>query len=315
MTTNQIEKVGNNTDRVSKTKPKVSEIISDIKNGATANFIIKKHQISFKQMKMLIIHCHKKGILKKADLVENFFPIKAHNNSDNIPSEEQPKKIKKPKHPINSIGEAKTTAKNISESESQENSVDLSDIVQLIKRKIKNEKILLGKFTLSAQNICAICLIIFFFFPWMNIGGLIKFSGYEIPDAVKTLGQFAASFGETTKMNPKVHLFYLLYLIPIFSVITIILNIKGREPKYAGLVAAAVPIVSLIYFVYEIGSEILDGLAIGAYLTLFTAFGMIYATVGDQIINKIRDLKKKNVLGPELSASHAKKESLDVTSG
>ena len=90
---------------------------------------------------------------------------------------------------------------------------------------------------------------------------------------------------------------------------------KGREAKYAGLVAAAVPIVSLIYFVYEIGSEILYGLAIGAYLTLFTAIGMIYVTFGDQIINKIRDQKKKKVVGPELSTSHAKNESLDVTNG
>ena len=56
----------------SKKKPKVSEIYMDIKNGVAAREILEKHQISLQQLKMIMMHCYKKGMLKKEDLVRNF---------------------------------------------------------------------------------------------------------------------------------------------------------------------------------------------------------------------------------------------------
>ena len=70
--------------------------------------------------------------------------------------------------------------------------------------------------------------------------------------------------------------------------------------------AAAVPIVSFIYLIFNMGSDIFKALAIGAYLTLFAAVGMIYVTVGDQIINKIRGQKKHKIADQDLATTHAK---------
>ena len=79
--------------------------------------------------------------------------------------------------------------------------------------------------------------------------------------------------------------------------------------------AAAVPIVSIIYLFFDVGPDIFKALAIGAYLTLFAAAGMIYVSVGDQIINKIRGQKKHEIAVQDPATTHAKgKEVLDVKS-
>ena len=132
----------------------------------------------------------------------------------------------------------------------------------------------------KAENICALGLIIFFFFPWISIGGFISFAGYEIPDIAKGLGQFAALGSRTGKVDPQIYLYYLLYLIPIFSVLTIIFGMTDKTTKITGLIAGTTPIAALIYALSQIGSDTFEGMAIGAWLTLLTAIAMLLAVAG-----------------------------------
>jgi hypothetical protein len=136
------------------------------------------------------------------------------------------------------------------------------------------------KFMSKAENLCAVGLIVFFFFPWISIGGFISIAGYEIPDIAKGLGQLAAMGSKTGKVDPQVYLYYLIYLIPIFSVLTIILGIADKSTKATGLIAGAVPIAALIYALSQTGSDTFEGMAIGAWLTLLTAIAMLLAVVG-----------------------------------
>jgi len=59
------------------------------------------------------------------------------------------------------------------------------------------------KFMSKAENLCAVGLIVFFFFPWISIGGFISFAGYEISDIAKGLGQFAAMVTELERLTHK----------------------------------------------------------------------------------------------------------------
>jgi hypothetical protein len=67
------------------------------------------------------------------------------------------------------------------------------------------------KFISKAENLCAIGLVVFFFFPWINVGGFISVAGYEIPDVAKGLAQLAAMGSETGKVDIQVYLYYLIY--------------------------------------------------------------------------------------------------------
>jgi len=116
--------------------------------------------------------------------------------------------------------------------------------------------------------------------PWVNIGGFINIAGYQIPDIIKGLGQFAAMGSKTQRVDPQVYLFYLIYLIPIFSIITIILGITGKNTKVIGFITGLIPIVAMIYALTQAGTNVFAGMAIGAYLTLLGAIAMILAVFG-----------------------------------
>lgn len=153
-----------------------------------------------------------------------------------------------------------------------------------------------AKFISKLENICAIGLIIFFFLPWINIAGFISVSGYELPDVVKGFGQLAALGSKTGKSGLQSYFFYLVYLIPIFSALTIYYGVTDEDKKVTGLIAdivpfselfkvtgliaAIVPISLLFYALIKMGTDVFDGMAIGAWLTLATAIAMLLSVYG-----------------------------------
>lgn len=144
------------------------------------------------------------------------------------------------------------------------------------------------KFMSKAENLCAVGLIVFFFFPWVSaMGGLISYAGYEIPDIVKEMAYLAAMASGAEKPDYLVYLSYLIYLMPIFSVLTIIFGVTGKSTKVTGFIAGLVPIAVFVsVFGYTLTQTQTDldtlfaGMAIGAWLTLFVAVAMLLAVVG-----------------------------------
>lgn len=266
-TINKMERTVEAFENPPKKKPKAYEIFMDIKNGNKAQEIIKKHQISLQQLKMIIMHCYKKGMLTKADLAKNFINKPTTKNFNNCSTNRKDK-----------TNQPRTYIK---EDNAEENSIDIGNLINLIINKVRNEKIIGGLFALTAQNICALCLIIFFFFPWISFGGLITVSGYKLPAAIKSLGEMAQILETADSISPKVYFSYLLYLIPICGAATIFLNAKGKDSRAVGLVGASIPIIMLIYMFVEIGADTLNGIASGVYLTLLASAGLIFVTVYD----------------------------------
>ena len=141
------------------------------------------------------------------------------------------------------------------------------------------------KFFSKVENYCAIGLLVFFFLPWLKIGDRLSISlkGYEIPDIAehigKGIGQFKGLLGGSGNTDPRVFWYYLIYLIPVFSVITIILGVMGKNVKATGFLAAAVPIGWFIYALIKMGTDLFKIMTFGAYLTLLCAIIMILAVV------------------------------------
>ena len=72
--------------------------------------------------------------------------------------------------------------KKMKERERKEN---LTELQERIRNTIREEETTNGPATLkhfisNNTNICALGLIIFFFLPWINIGGIMSYSGYQI---------------------------------------------------------------------------------------------------------------------------------------
>jgi hypothetical protein len=100
-------------------------------------------------------------------------------------------------------------------------------------------------------NLCAAGLGVCFFLPWAQIFGA-NLSGFDLQ-----------------KMGGGQRL---LWLIPIFCVITIFAGIAERGQQIAGQLAGALPFCVGIYWYTKFGSDLFHILSYGAFLSL--AFGL-----------------------------------------
>lgn len=114
----------------------------------------------------------------------------------------------------------------------------------------ENQNVSLGRTQLV--NLCALCLGVSFFLPWVNIlGGTV--SGFDLQ-----------KLGDQQR---------LLWLIPIFCAITIFAGMTKRSQKIAGQLTGALPFAVGAYWYYKLGSDMFHILTFGAYLSL--AFGAV----------------------------------------
>lgn len=99
----------------------------------------------------------------------------------------------------------------------------------------------------------------FFSMPWAQIHS-IGGSGFDL----------ARSFAQA---SPRA---YLLYAIPLACLTQIVLLARGVPSRLPGLVTGLLPFLFLIYGVHQLGSDLFRFLAVGAYLALFIATGLVY---------------------------------------
>jgi|ETNmetMinimDraft_13_1059891.scaffolds.fasta_scaffold53167_1 hypothetical protein len=140
----------------------------------------------------------------------------------------------------------------------------------------------------KSENIFAIVMLIAFFLPWVNIGGFITVAGYNIPNVLEGLGTFANALNKSGSKTEIPFYFYLVYLVPLLTIGIIILDLKGIETKRVSILAGALPILTLVYFLVKNGFEIYQVMGIGAYITVIASIGLILGALN--VIN----FEKKN---------------------
>ncbi len=96
-------------------------------------------------------------------------------------------------------------------------------------------------------NLCALGLGVSFFLPWAHVlwGNI---SGFELQKA-----------GDEQR---------LLWLIPIFCAITIFAGVTKYSQDVAARLTGLLPFCVLVYWYQKLGSDLLNALMIGAYLSL-----------------------------------------------
>ena len=116
----------------------------------------------------------------------------------------------------------------------------------------ENQTVNLGR--TQIVNLCALGLGISFFLPWANIFGA-NISGFELQKAGG--GQL------------------LLWLIPIFSAITIIAGMTKRSQQIAGQLSGVLPFAVGVFWYIKLGQDMFQVLAFGAYLSLACGLALL----------------------------------------
>lgn len=118
----------------------------------------------------------------------------------------------------------------------------------------------------KVENICAAVLLAAFFMPWAEVSFFfsISISGYN-------LGKVLGSYGN------------LVWGIPIGSILILMMNSGYNDAdslvRFIGFVTGALPIVAFLYAFADLGSTLIEYLAIGAWATLIAGTIMIFAVL------------------------------------
>ena len=149
-------------------------------------------------------------------------------------------------------------------------SADDLDLSQSYKNGFKNIEV-----------IGSVGLLISFFLPWVSIGGLMTFNGYQIPNAVSALlrmGQaLVSAFGQSgTKDALSIDTWYLqlVYVSPLLAVFTLVLAFLKKNTLWVGLSSGGVFLTLLVLGAaksYPIDAKVFDALSIGFYLSVLSA--------------------------------------------
>jgi len=131
----------------------------------------------------------------------------------------------------------------------------------------------------------ALVLLSAFFMPWVEVGGLFFYSAFVIPDALFGLARFfEVSSGHKSGIVIMAYASYLLYLIPLFSILIVVKSINGSSLRAVSFSAGLIPFIALFYSILEFGN-IFANLSAGFYLTVFASVSLI-VTVYNKKCNK-----------------------------
>ena len=103
-------------------------------------------------------------------------------------------------------------------------------------------------------NLCALGLGVSFFLPWAQFWGA-NLSGFDLQ-----------------KMGDEQRL---LWLIPVFCVVTILASIIKRSQTVVGEIAGILPFLAGAYWYYKLRSDLFHILTYGAYLSLICGAALI----------------------------------------
>ncbi len=115
-------------------------------------------------------------------------------------------------------------------------------------------------------------LIIAFILPWISLGP-INVSGLSIPGAMQDLAQL-------TDNSPFILHYYLLFLIPLFSVVGIWLryNKKESKAKIFTLIPAGIFMVFFIGALIKFGLDVFNAISFGSLASLFISIAILVIT-------------------------------------
>ena len=124
----------------------------------------------------------------------------------------------------------------------------------------------------------ALGLFISFFLPWIAFGP-ISANGFSIPGAIKDLSTMVSAVDETTDVSG-IWIYFLLYLIPIFSAVTIWMKYKNKSSLISSTIASGTLLFFFILTLIRTGSDFFNVISFGLILSVLLSIGLIVETYG-----------------------------------
>ena len=131
-------------------------------------------------------------------------------------------------------------------------------------------------------------LVLFFFLPWVSLGGLINLTGYQVGDMMRQASSARPTLyhinnsplQNAMRENSQTIGAVIIYLIPIVAAICAIIDLTNakKRPILLYVLAGALPFVALFFALSDSGTDLFRVLSIGAWLTLIAAIGSIVGT-------------------------------------
>lgn len=126
----------------------------------------------------------------------------------------------------------------------------------------------------------ATALFLFFFFPWLSIGGFITISGAQLPEIGRGFAQVTSAFSPNTAPSSEALLLNLVYLVPLLSIATIVMAVTGRDIKVIAQVTGGVTLAVFTVLILRTGLDLFKWLGLGAYLSILGGLGIILVARG-----------------------------------
>jgi hypothetical protein len=117
----------------------------------------------------------------------------------------------------------------------------------------------------------SLVVLLTFFLPWVS-WGFISFKGYQIPNMISNYGDLGdlLSVSNFERNNNEIVLAYSIYLIPILTVSSILINLKGKKPSTVLNYLAVYVVFASIYSATIYKSTLLKTADIGIYVIVIS---------------------------------------------
>lgn len=132
----------------------------------------------------------------------------------------------------------------------------------------------------NITTIMALVMLVCFMLPWLKVGGVMTLDGIDIPGAAKKAGVIFSLETYKGGTNFKAYISYILYLIPIATVLIIIQQIRDRSVTLLAVVAGVVPLLLAIQLIVNKGMAAFNQMQFGLYISLVAGILMILDSAG-----------------------------------
>jgi len=135
---------------------------------------------------------------------------------------------------------------------------------------------------LSLNSLLSIGMVLFFVMPWLQIGGgLINYTGYEIPYTGKTLALIFSSETYTGGINWTAYLAYFLYLVPGLALYNVFRDLQRQKELFiSSIIVPVIPVLIFSVMLIKLGMGAFDHYDIGLYLSVLIGLLMLLNLFG-----------------------------------
>ena len=129
------------------------------------------------------------------------------------------------------------------------------------------------------ENICAAVIVVAFFLPWLSLGGIMSFSGYDIPGIASMANQFETAMSGSESASSGASWLYVVYLVPLMAAGILLMEYLGNNSKQLCMASGAFNIIGFLVAVIKAEGEI-GAFGIGLWITILASIVIMLSSMG-----------------------------------